>query len=119
VNQQLDTTAKKLPYQNSLFQQLGHQRYLAKLDNLWGYHQLRLGEKSSKITAVITPWGVHRFLACPFGISTAPGKNQARMHNIVLFEFCLNGAIVYIDDTVINGVNVEGFSGYSGQCGKP
>jgi hypothetical protein len=38
-----------------------------------GYHQLRLSEDSSKVTAVITPWGVYRFLACPFGISTTTG----------------------------------------------
>ena len=84
VNLQLDTTANQLPYQHTLFQQLGGQKYYAKVDNLWGYHQLRLAESSSKVTAVITPWGVYRFLACPFGISTAPGEYQARMQTEVL-----------------------------------
>ena len=49
-----------------LFQQLGGQLYYAKVDNLWGYHQLRRTEDSSKVTAIITPWGVYRFLAYPF-----------------------------------------------------
>jgi len=53
--------------------------------------------------------GVYRFLACPFGISTAPGEYQARMAHEVLQDYHLNGAIVYIDDTVIYGGDVEGF----------
>ena len=74
-----------------------------------GYHQLKLAEDSSKVTAIITPWGVYRFLACPFGISTAPGEYQQRMAHEILKDFYLNGAIVYIDDTVIYGRNVEEF----------
>ena len=48
------------------------------------------------------------FLACSFGISTAAGKYQARMAYEVIKD-CLNGAIVYIDDTVIYGRDVEEF----------
>jgi len=40
-------------------------------------------------------------LACPFGISTAPGEYQARIAHKVLEEFNLIGAVVYIDDTVV------------------
>ena len=50
-----------------------------------------------------------RFLACPFGISTAPGGYQARMDHQILKEFYLNGAVVYIDDTVIYGANLGTF----------
>ena len=60
-----------------------------------------LEEESSKVTAIITPWGVHIFLACPFGISTEPGEYQTRMAPKVLKGFYLNGAVVYIDNTVI------------------
>jgi hypothetical protein len=35
VNLQLDPTANQLPYQSTLFQQLGGQKYYAKVDNLW------------------------------------------------------------------------------------
>jgi len=69
---QLGTTAKQL-YQPTLFQCLGGQTYFAKVDNLWGYHQLKIAENSGKVTSIMTPWGVYRILACPFGISTAPG----------------------------------------------
>ena len=44
-----------------------------------------------------------------FGISTAPGEYQARLAHHVLEEFYLNGAVVYIDDTVIYGKNEESF----------
>ena len=76
VNLQLETTSNQLPYQPTLFQRLGGQNYFAKVDNLWGYHQIKLAENSSKVTEIITPWGVYRFLACLFGISTAPGEYQ-------------------------------------------
>ena len=88
---------------------LRHMQYFAKVDNLWGYHQLRLDKKSSRVTAIITPWGVYRFLACPFGISTAPGEYQARMAHKVLEGYYLNGAVVYIDDTVVYGKDASSF----------
>ena len=74
VNQYLRVSVNQLPDQYMLFQQLGGLQYFGKVDCLWGYHQLRLDKASSRVTAIITPWGVHRFLACPFGISTAPGE---------------------------------------------
>jgi hypothetical protein len=109
VNQFLKVSANQLPYQDMLFQQLGGQVYYAKVDNLWGYHQLKLDPQSSRVTAIITPWGVYRFLSCPFGISTAPGEYQARMAHQVLEGYYLNGAVVYIDDTVIYGKNEKLF----------
>ena len=75
VNLQLETTANQLPYQPTLFQWLGGQTYFANVDYLWGYYQLKLAENSSNVTAIITQWGVYRFLACPFGTSTAPGEH--------------------------------------------
>jgi len=50
-----------------------------------GYHQLKLDDDSSKVTAIITHWGVYRFLACPFGTSTEPGKYQERMGHKKIF----------------------------------
>ena len=73
VNQFLRVSANQLPYQDMLFQQLGGTLYYAKVDNLWGYHQLKLDPQSSRVIAIITPW-VYRFLSFPFGISTAPAS---------------------------------------------
>jgi len=44
----------------------------AKVDNLWGYHQLKFDKACSRVTTIITPCGVYS-LSYPFGISTAPG----------------------------------------------
>ena len=52
--------------------------------------------------------GVYRFLACPFGVSTAPDEYQARKDHEILQDYYLNGAI-YIDDTVIYGKTVKDF----------
>ena len=109
VNQFLKVSANQLPYQNMLFQQLTGQNFHTKIDNLWEYHQLKLPDESSKVTAIITPFGVYLFLAYPFGISTSPGEYQARMAHQILQEFYLNSAVVYIDDTVIYGVNLGTF----------
>jgi len=44
-------------------------------------------------------------------ISTAPWDYQARMAHVVLKDFKLNGATVYIDETVFYGWTVEEFLG--------
>ena len=93
VNQYLRVSANQLRYQDMLLQLLAGIQYFVKVDKLRGYHLLRLDKESSRVTAIITPWGVYRFLACPFGISTAPGEYQARMAHKVL-EGYLNGAVV-------------------------
>ena len=49
VNLQLDGTVNQLPYQPMTFQKLGGQKYFAKVDNLRGYHPLRLEEEISKV----------------------------------------------------------------------
>ena len=96
VNIQLDGTANQLPNQLMLFQKLG-QKYFAKVDNPWGYHQVRLKDENLKVTVIITPWGVYRFLACPFGMSIAPGEYQTRRAHEILQDNQLNGSVVYID----------------------
>ena len=95
VNMQLESTVNQLPYQPSLFQRLGGQQLFVKVDNFWGYHQLRLAEDSSKVTAIITPWEVYRFLACPFGISTSLGEYYSRLAHEVLHDNYLNGDFIH------------------------
>jgi hypothetical protein len=85
------------------------------VDNLWAYHQLRLTEDSSKVTAInsnsMGSVSVSRvplwYLFSP--TTTAPGEYQARMAHEILQDYYLNGSIEYIDDTVIYGSTVEGF----------
>ena len=42
-------------------------------------------------------------------VSKAPREYQARIAHEILQNYCLNAAIVYIDDTVIYSSTVEGF----------
>ena len=49
VNMKLEPTANQLPYHPFQFQRLDGQQFFAKFDNLWGYHQVRLAEDSSKV----------------------------------------------------------------------
>ena len=113
-NQFLRVSSNQFPFQDMLFQQLGGQLYHEKVDNLWGYHQLKLDQQNSRVTAIITPWGCTSFLSCPFGISTVPGEYQARMAHQVLEGYYLNGTVVYIDDTVIYGENGKNLGMYVG-----
>ena len=92
-----------------ILQKLGDQKYFAKVDNRWGYHQLRLEKESSKVTAIIIPWSIYRFLVFPFGISKAPGEYQARKAHEVLQDYYLNGVVVFIDGTIIYGRNEKSF----------
>ena len=65
VNLQLDGTVIQLTYQPMLFQKLGGQKYFAKVDNLWGYHQLRLEQESSEVTATYHTMGCPSFPGLP------------------------------------------------------
>jgi Reverse transcriptase (RNA-dependent DNA polymerase) len=87
---------------------LGGQKYVAKVDNLWGYHQLRLSYESSKIMAVITPWGGTDFWRV-HSVSKLHRENINLEWLMVLEEFNLKGCIAYIDDTVIYGADLESF----------
>ena len=109
MNQFLRVSVNQLPYQDKLFQQLGGQLYYAKVDTLWGYHQFKLDQQSSRVRAIITPQGCIVSYLDPFRISTAPGEYQAKIAHQVLEGYYLNGAVVYIDDTVIYGKNENHF----------
>ena len=63
VNRFSRVSATQLPYQDMIFQLLVGQLYYVKVDNLWGYHQLKLNQQNSRVTAIIIPWAVYRFLS--------------------------------------------------------
>ena len=85
-----------IPNMKSLFPVLAGQQYYAKVDNLWGYHQLKIREVDQDNTAVITPWGLFKFTRVPFGISTAPAVYQDRMANVILKDLYMKGCVVYM-----------------------
>ena len=108
LNQCIVNTANQLPMQHMLFQELSHQCYFAKLDNLWGYHQLKLTPRAQKYCSIITPWGLYSMKMLGFGISTAPGIYHNRMVKL-LGDLFLCGCIVYIDDIIVYGNTIDEF----------
>lgn len=109
LNEVIEPYAGQLPYMQTLFTALAGNQWFAKVDNLWGYYQLVLEENSRACTTIVTPWGMFQFNRCPFGISTAPGVYQDRMANEILKDWFLNGAVVFIDDTLIHGSDTSQF----------
>ena len=92
VNLQLESTSNQFPYQPSLFQRLGG----FFLENLTIYEVITnsVFQKRAQKSLLLLLHGGISFLACPFGISTAPGEYQERMAHEVLQDYYLNGAIV-------------------------
>ncbi|NJO65355.1 MAG: hypothetical protein HC836_46865 [Richelia sp. RM2_1_2] len=109
LNAVIKPTANQLPYQKLLFSTLANQKYFAKIDNLYGYYQLGLTERAKKYCSIITPWGLYQMNMLGFGVATAPGIYQQRMAGPILGQFYLNGAVVYIDDTIIYGSTMSEF----------
>jgi hypothetical protein len=109
LNNIIIETAHQLPYQQTLFECLAGKRYYAKLDNLYGYHQLPLTEEAQRLCSMITPWGVYKMRMLGFGISSAPGIYQQRMQDVVLKDHYLKRCVVYIDDTIVYGDTAEEF----------
>jgi hypothetical protein len=87
----------------SLFPVLANKSYYCKLDNLWGYHQLKIFEDDQDNTSIITHWGLFKFTRCSFGISTAPAIYQDRMANVILKDLFMEKCVVFIDDTISFG----------------
>jgi hypothetical protein len=101
--------AGNIPSMKSLFPHLAKKKYYAKVDNLWGYHQLKVHPDDQDLLTIITPFGLFKWTRTPFGISTAPGVYQDRMANVFLKDLMYTACIVYIDDTIIFGETAEEF----------
>jgi len=108
LNRCIVPSANQLPLQGQLFDQLAGQVYFAKLDLLWGYHQLALTPRAQEFCSIVTPWGLYAMRMLGFGISTAPGIYHNRISSIV-GDYLLNGCVVYIDDLIIYGKSVSEF----------
>ena len=109
LNSVIKPTANQLPYQKLLFSTLANKKYFAKIDNLYGYYQLKLTERAQRYCSIITPWGLYSMNNLGFGVATAPGIYQQRMAGPILGFFYLNGVVVYIDDTIIYASTIEEF----------
>ena len=107
LNENIKYTATQIPNMKSRFPYLTGKQWYAKVDNLFGYHQLKVAEESKDLTCITTPFGTYVYNFCPFGISTAPGLYQNMMENEILRELSNEVCSVFIDDTITGSVTPE------------
>ena len=70
----------------------------SKVELVQGYHQITITAKDISKTAVITPFGLFKFLRMPFGL-----KNAAQTFQCLMDTVCcsLGFVFVYLDDILI------------------
>ena len=76
----------------------------SKLDLKWGYHQIELSEESCGITTFVTHKGLFRYKRLMFGITSAPGKYQPVIQQVL--QDC-SGTANISDDIIIYGPNTS------------
>ncbi len=103
---QLNNSVKReihpMPSVEHIVGQITGARYFSRLDANSGFYQIKLSERSSKLTTFVTPFGRFRFKRLPFGISSAPEVFQREMSRLL---DGLPGVICLMDDVLIFGVS--------------
>ena len=79
---------------------LGKARVFSKADLKDGFLQIELDDESSRLTTFQTPWGRHRWLRMPYGISPAPEYFQQKLDQNLQG---LPGVFRIADDLLITG----------------
>jgi hypothetical protein len=102
----LATTPDSYPLQNiqDLSSRLHGCSIFSKLDLRKGYYQIPVQEGDIHKTAVITPFGLWKFLRMPFGLCNAGQSFQRFMDEVLSgldFAFC------YLDDILIGSSSTE------------
>ena len=85
----------KLPTREEVMAQFSNAKYFSKMDASKGFWQLKLDEKSSKLTCFNMPFGRKRFLHLLFGVKSAPEIYHKAVHQ--LFEN-ISGVDTSMDD---------------------
>lgn len=106
LNKHTRQDAFPLPRIEDILDQLGEAKYYSSLDLENGYYQVLVDGKDREKTAFSTPYGHLEFIRMPFGLMGAPATFQ-RMMNHVLVGLQGLECLVYLDDIVIYGTNLE------------
>ena len=100
LNEALSRSHYPLPVIDDILPELGKARVFSKADLKDGFLQIELDDVSSRLTTFQTPWGRHRWLRMPYGISPAPECFQQKLdQNLQGFP----GVYRIADDLLITG----------------
>lgn len=100
LNRAIKDTKQQLPTIDEIIPELNNAKLFSTMDATRGFWQVKLTERSSKLTAFWTPFGKYRYLRLPFGLSTAMEIFQKKMLEVV---HGLRGVFVLADDILIVG----------------
>ena len=79
LNEALSRSHYPLPIIDDILPELGKAQVFSKADLKEGFLQIELNDESSRLTTFQTPWGQHRSLRMPYGISPAPEYFQQKL----------------------------------------
>ncbi|XP_062603216.1 uncharacterized protein K02A2.6-like [Saccostrea cucullata] len=90
----------RLPVLDDILPKLTNAKVFSKLDVKEAFRHVRLDEKSSKLTTMITPFGRYRWARLPFGLKVSSEIFQRRLDEALSG---LEGVFSIVDDIIIAG----------------
>ena len=90
-----------LPNIQENISRLRNSRYFATFDMFAGYEQVRVQPSDQHLTSFVTPDAQYEYIVAPYGINTIPSHFSHCM-DIVLSDLRWNGAMQYLDDTILH-----------------
>ena len=100
LNEALHRIHYPLPVVGDILPELGKTRVFSKADLKDGFPQIELDDESNRLTTFQTPWGRHRWLRMPYGISPTPEYFQQKLDQNLQG---LSGIYKIADDLLIAG----------------
>ena len=100
LNEALSRSHYPLPVIDDILPELGKAQIFSKADLKDGFLQIELDDELSRLTTLQTPWGRHRWLRMPNGISPAPEYFQQKLDQNLQG---LPGVYRIADDLLITG----------------
>lgn len=95
-----------IPNITEILDSLGASKYFTSLDLADGYYQIKMSEEDREKTAFSTNFGHFEFNRMSMGLKGAPATFQ-RLMNIALSGLIGQVCLVYLDDIIVFGDNVE------------